>query len=37
MINEEKLTRLLLHEWKYVLDFLDEAWLIRTQKLYDNR
>ncbi len=35
MNNEEKLTHLLMHEWKYVSDFLDEAWSIRTQQIYN--
>ncbi len=35
MNNEEKLTHLLMHEWKYVSDFLSEARSIRTQKFYN--
>ncbi len=35
MNTEEMLTHLLMHEWKYVTEFLDEAWSITTQKIYN--
>ncbi len=35
--NNDKFVYLLSHDWKQVADFLDKAWVIRTDKLYDNR
>ncbi len=29
------MTHLLMHEWKYVSDFLDKAWSIRTEQFYN--
>ncbi len=37
MNKEEKVTHLLMHEWKYISDFLDETWSIRTQTFYNQR